>query len=141
MLQGPLRFPVTALPAPRGVRVVAIQPIKNVITNDRAPQSYTDKYHDYLAFKGKSTCESRNVLQRTLHFPVPASPARRGVRVVASAHGDFQSLMRNPELNTLLGGLTSVTVGDQMAMTNNGGNKVKYTNCDDLYIGGAFLFR
>ncbi|CAM9232289.1 unnamed protein product, partial [Laminaria digitata] len=48
----------------------------------------------------------------------------RGVRLIASAHGDFQSLARNPELNTVLGGTKSVTVGDQMAQAN-GGQKVQ----------------
>ncbi|CAM9768499.1 unnamed protein product, partial [Laminaria digitata] len=47
-----------------------------------------------------------------------------GVRLVASAHGDFQSLLRNPELNTVLGGTTSVTVGDEIAKAN-GGHKVQ----------------
>ncbi|CAM9142647.1 unnamed protein product, partial [Laminaria digitata] len=44
----------------------------------------------------------------------------RGVRVVASAHGDFQSLLKSPKLNTLVGGKTSVIVGDGMAMANGG---------------------
>ncbi|CAM9630354.1 unnamed protein product [Laminaria digitata] len=48
----------------------------------------------------------------------------RGVRVVASAHGDLRSVLKSLELNTLVGGKTSVTVGDAMAKTN-GGNKVK----------------
>ncbi|CAN0126325.1 unnamed protein product, partial [Hapterophycus canaliculatus] len=48
----------------------------------------------------------------------------RGVRVVASAHGDLQSLLKNPELNTLLGGTTSVTLGDEAAKASNSGNKV-----------------
>ncbi|CBJ28810.1 expressed unknown protein [Ectocarpus siliculosus] len=49
----------------------------------------------------------------------------RGVRVVASAHGDLQSLLENPELNTLVGGTTSVTLGDAMAIATNAGNKVQ----------------
>eukprot|EP00904_Undaria_pinnatifida_P009099 jgi/Undpi1/5319/HiC_scaffold_2.g00600.m1 len=47
----------------------------------------------------------------------------RGVRMVASAHGDLQSLLNNPNLNTLLGGTSSVTIGDKAA-EENGGNKV-----------------
>ena len=42
---------------------------------------------------------------------------------MASAHGDLQSLLQNPNLNTLLGGTTSVTIGDKAA-DENGGNKV-----------------
>eukprot|EP00904_Undaria_pinnatifida_P009091 jgi/Undpi1/5311/HiC_scaffold_2.g00592.m1 len=48
----------------------------------------------------------------------------RGVRVVASAHGDFRSILKNPKLNTLVGGKTTVTVGDGLAK-KNGGNKVQ----------------
>lgn len=44
--------------------------------------------------------------------------------MVASAHGDLQSLLKNPNLNTLLGGSTSVTIGDAAA-AENGGNKVR----------------
>lgn len=49
--------------------------------------------------------------------------APRGVRVVASAHGDLLSLLRNPNLNAVLGGTTNVTVGDKAADKNRG-NKV-----------------
>lgn len=80
-----------------------------------------------LAIEGRIASAGSIVLQRpltALSCPWLAEP--RGVRVFASAHGDFQSLVRNPELNTLLGGLTSVTVGDEMAKAN-GGNKVIYT--------------
>ncbi len=44
---------------------------------------------------------------------------------MASAHGDLQSLLKNPELNTLVGGTTSVTLGDAMAKATNGGSKVR----------------
>ena len=44
--------------------------------------------------------------------------------MVASAHGDFRSLLENPKLNTLVGGKTSVIVGDSMTMAN-GGRKVR----------------
>ncbi|CAN0009493.1 unnamed protein product, partial [Hapterophycus canaliculatus] len=49
----------------------------------------------------------------------------RGVRVVANAHGDLRSLLKNPELNTLLGGAKSVTLGDLAAAATNAGNKVR----------------
>ena len=66
--------------------------------------------------------------------------SRRGVRVVASAHGDFRSILKNPKLNTLVGGKTTVTVGDGLAQ-KNGGNKVRSTNiahnlvCLVVFIG------
>eukprot|EP00965_Chrysotila_dentata_P085433 2818083-Pleurochrysis_carterae.AAC.3 len=41
---------------------------------------------------------------------------RHGVRMVASAHGGTpRDLIANPELNGLVGGLATVTVGDAMA--------------------------
>eukprot|EP01039_Chlorochromonas_danica_P000502 gene502-541_t len=45
---------------------------------------------------------------------------QRGVRIIASAHGDFRSLMKNKELNSLLGGVESVTLGDAEARKNDG---------------------
>jgi stage III sporulation protein SpoIIIAA len=39
----------------------------------------------------------------------------RGVRIVASAHGDLRTLLKNGELNGLVGGVESVTLGDDMA--------------------------
>ena len=40
---------------------------------------------------------------------------QRGVRMVASAHGDLRSLVRSPDLVGLVGGLKQVTLGDEMA--------------------------
>jgi stage III sporulation protein SpoIIIAA len=41
------------------------------------------------------------------------SIAQRGVAIVATAHGvRLDSLLKNPELNPLLGGLQQVTLGD-----------------------------
>ena len=40
---------------------------------------------------------------------------RRGVRLMASAHGDFRDLLKNGELRGLLGGIQKVTVGDAQA--------------------------
>ena len=42
--------------------------------------------------------------------------AQQGVSLVATAHAiSLRSLMRNPELNSLVGGLTTVTLGDSAA--------------------------
>jgi len=49
----------------------------------------------------------------------------RDVRLFASAHGDFQSLVRNPQLNGLVGGILSVTLGDVEARASNHGRKTK----------------
>ena len=40
---------------------------------------------------------------------------QRGVRMIASAHGDLRRLVKNAELNGLAGGVTSVLMGDTMA--------------------------
>ena len=40
---------------------------------------------------------------------------QRGVRIIASAHGDLRKLIGNKELNGLIGGLETVTMGDEMA--------------------------
>ena len=40
---------------------------------------------------------------------------QRGVRMIASAHGDLRRLLKNKDLNSLVGGLESVTLGDDMA--------------------------
>merc|ERR1711957_1022406 len=36
----------------------------------------------------------------------------RGVRMIASAHGDLRSLMKNKDIRGLIGGLETVTLGD-----------------------------
>jgi stage III sporulation protein SpoIIIAA len=39
----------------------------------------------------------------------------RGVRLIASAHGDLRSLIKNPKIRGLIGGIQSVTLGDEQA--------------------------
>lgn len=46
--------------------------------------------------------------------------AERGVTLVATAHGQFlENLMNNPMLSDLVGGLESVTLGDDTARSRN----------------------
>ena len=40
---------------------------------------------------------------------------QRGVRLLASAHGDLRKLLKNGELNALVVGIESTTLGDGMA--------------------------
>ena len=40
---------------------------------------------------------------------------QRGVRMIASAHGDLRKLIKNKELRGLVGGLEKVTLGDAQA--------------------------
>ena len=40
---------------------------------------------------------------------------QRGVRLIASAHGDLRKLIKNPRLRGLVGGLETVTLGDAAA--------------------------
>ncbi|OWZ11850.1 hypothetical protein PHMEG_00015068 [Phytophthora megakarya] len=46
---------------------------------------------------------------------------QRGPRLIASAHGDFRALIKNPELKGLVGGSQQVTVGDAEAKASNKG--------------------
>jgi stage III sporulation protein SpoIIIAA len=46
--------------------------------------------------------------------------AQRGVVLYASAHGSMQSIMKNPVLNDLLGGVDSVLISDNVAKQYNG---------------------
>jgi stage III sporulation protein SpoIIIAA len=39
----------------------------------------------------------------------------RGVRLIASAHGDLRKLLKNPKLRGLVGGVETVTLGDMQA--------------------------
>lgn len=39
----------------------------------------------------------------------------RGVRLIASAHGDLRKLVRNPQIKGLIGGVEQVTLGDAQA--------------------------
>jgi stage III sporulation protein SpoIIIAA len=43
----------------------------------------------------------------------------RGVQIVASAHGDFKKLIKNPKLCGLVGGIETVTLGDDLAKKEN----------------------
>lgn len=40
---------------------------------------------------------------------------QRGVRIIASAHGDLRRLVKNKEIRGLIGGVEQVTMGDAMA--------------------------
>ena len=52
--------------------------------------------------------------------------SQRGIMLVATAHGtDLRSLLKNAELNQLVGGVQSVTLGDAVAATSNQGVKTK----------------
>ncbi|KAL0048425.1 hypothetical protein WJX82_002840 [Trebouxia sp. C0006] len=52
--------------------------------------------------------------------------AQRGVAMVGTAHGtDLSSLMANPDLNSLIGGIHQVTLSDAEAKLSNGGSKTR----------------
>ena len=50
---------------------------------------------------------------------------QRGVRMIASAHGDLRSLIKNKQLQGLIGGLQTVTLGDDAAAKEKNGSKLK----------------
>ncbi|GAB4817298.1 hypothetical protein N2152v2_004344 [Parachlorella kessleri] len=58
------------------------------------------------------------------------SIGQRGVVMVGTAHGvSLESLLKNPELNSLVGGLHQVVLGDEEARRTNGGNKTRTERC------------
>lgn len=53
--------------------------------------------------------------------------AQRGVLLVSTAHGNsLGDLLRNPDLQGLMGGIKAVTLGDRLAHDKNGGHKVGF---------------
>lgn len=51
--------------------------------------------------------------------------AERGVVLIGTAHGNnLSNLIRNPVLRPLVGGVSAVTLGDEMARKMNNNNKV-----------------
>ncbi|KAG2486471.1 hypothetical protein HYH03_014918 [Edaphochlamys debaryana] len=76
--------------------------------------------------------------------------AARGVVLVASAHGTgLRSLMANSDLNPLVGGLQTVTLGDALARQTNHGAKTRterrnqpvFRSMVEVLGGGRLLFR
>ena len=61
--------------------------------------------------------------------------AARGVLLVSTAHGSsLGDLLRNPDLQGLVGGVKAVTLGDRLAQHDNRGQKV----CGRLLPGNLF---
>jgi hypothetical protein len=53
--------------------------------------------------------------------------AQRGVILVGTAHGiDLSSLLKNPDLVRLVGGVSAVTLGDAAAAKSNSNKKVRH---------------
>jgi stage III sporulation protein SpoIIIAA len=56
----------------------------------------------------------------------------RGVRLIASAHGDLRQLVKNPKLRGLVGGTQSVTISDALARSEatKNGNSIQKTKSE-----------
>ncbi|GAB9477276.1 hypothetical protein Gpo141_00014340, partial [Globisporangium polare] len=54
-----------------------------------------------------------------------ATVRQRGPRLIASGHGDLRSLIKNPDLKGLVGGVQQVTLGDAAAAKSSHGNKLQ----------------
>jgi hypothetical protein len=67
--------------------------------------------------------------------------AQRGVILVGTAHGiDLGSLLKNPDLVRLVGGVSAVTLGDAVAAKSNSNKKVRYDLClGSRDCGGGLL--
>lgn len=50
---------------------------------------------------------------------------QRGVRMLASAHGNLRGLLKNGQLNGMIGGTETVTLGDAESKKGNNGRKLK----------------
>ncbi|TYZ66099.1 hypothetical protein PybrP1_002853 [[Pythium] brassicae (nom. inval.)] len=55
-----------------------------------------------------------------------ATVRQRGPRLIASGHGNFRSLLKNPDLKGLVGGVQQVLVGDAAAAKSAHGNKLQH---------------
>jgi stage III sporulation protein SpoIIIAA len=64
----------------------------------------------------------------------------RGVRMIASAHGDFRSLLKNRDLVGLLGGLETLTLGDKEAEAEAARKGFKEKNKQKTQRAGAPIF-
>ena len=54
------------------------------------------------------------------------SIAERGVKVIATVHGNLlEDVIKNPEINYMLGKIRSVTLGDAVAKKYNNGSKIR----------------
>ena len=61
------------------------------------------------------TCMVIDEIGRPKEVEAARTVRQRGVRIIASAHGNLRALISNKELNGLVGGLETVTLGDEMA--------------------------
>ena len=52
---------------------------------------------------------------RTQEVQAACTVKERGVRIIASAHGDLRSLIKNKDLRGLVANIETVTLGDQVA--------------------------
>lgn len=52
---------------------------------------------------------------RTQEVQAACTVKQRGVKIIASAHGDLRSLIKNKDLRSLVANIETVTLGDQVA--------------------------
>lgn len=66
------------------------------------------------------TCMIIDEIGRRSEVQAALTCKERGVRIIASAHGNLAGLVRNSELSGLVGGVELVTVGDRAARRYDG---------------------
>mmetsp|Transcript_11692 Transcript_11692/g.17758 ORF Transcript_11692/g.17758 Transcript_11692/m.17758 type:complete len:759 (-) Transcript_11692:454-2730(-) len=64
----------------------------------------------------------------------------RGVRMIASAHGDLRSLLKNKDLVGLVGGIETITLGDKEAQAEAARKGFKEKNKQKTQRAGAPIF-
>jgi stage III sporulation protein SpoIIIAA len=65
---------------------------------------------------------------------------QRGVRMIASAHGDLRKLLKNRQLRGLIGGVEQVTLGDATAKQEAARRRKDYGITSILKLKGSELF-
>ncbi|KAL3153362.1 hypothetical protein ABBQ38_011703 [Trebouxia sp. C0009 RCD-2024] len=132
---------VTGLLAERFGRRVVVVDTSNEIGGDgkvphscigrarRMPVPHKSRQHEVL----QEAVQNHNpeiVVVDEIGSPAEAAAVRgiaqRGIAMVGTAHGtDLSSLIANPDLNSLIGGVHQVTLGDLEARHSNHGNKTR----------------
>lgn len=77
---------------------------------------------------------------RSAEVAAAKTSKNRGIRMVASAHGDLRSLIKNGELRGLIGGLETVTLGDDEARKEAQRKGSAHINKQKTQRAGAPIF-
>lgn len=77
---------------------------------------------------------------RTAEVAAAKTSKNRGVRMIASAHGDLRSLLKNRDLRGLVGGIETITIGDETAKEEAKKKGLSKMNKQKTQRSGAPIF-